>query len=69
MIKDIGNCREVHLGHGTVAMDLDTTRTVEVLYHKPFTLNRNFIGIEKDINYYEVAKQRLSEAKGEENAG
>ncbi len=28
--------------------------------------NRNFIGIEKDINYYEVAKQRLSKAKGEE---
>lgn len=32
-------------------------------------LNRNFTGIEKDINCYEVAKQRLSKAKGEENAG
>ncbi len=37
MIRDIGNCREVHLGHGTVAIAIDTTGTVEVLYNKPST--------------------------------
>ena len=37
MIRDIANCREVHLGHGTVGLAIDTTGTVEVLYNKPFT--------------------------------
>ena len=37
MIRDIANCREVHLGHGTVGIATDTTGTVEVLYNKPFT--------------------------------
>ena len=37
MIRDIANCREVHLGHGTVGIAIDTTGTVEVLYNKPFT--------------------------------
>lgn len=33
MIRDIENCREVHLGHGTVGVSVDTTGTVEVLYN------------------------------------
>lgn len=37
MIRDIENCREVHLGHGTVGVSVDTTGTVEVLYNKPST--------------------------------
>lgn len=37
MIRDIGNCREVHLGFGTVGVAIDTSGTVEVLYNKPFT--------------------------------
>ena len=37
MIRDIENCREVHLGHGTVGISIDTTGTVEVLYNKPST--------------------------------
>ncbi len=37
MIRDIENCREVHLGHGAVGIAIDTTGTVEVLYNKPVT--------------------------------
>ena len=48
MIRDIENCREVHLGHGTVGVAIDTTGTVEVLYNKPSTpvgsTNNEFAG-------------------------
>lgn len=37
MIRDIKNCREVHLGHGTVGFSIDTTGTIAVLYNKPLT--------------------------------
>lgn len=37
MIKDIANCREIHLGHGTVGIGIDITETVGILYNKPYT--------------------------------
>lgn len=37
MIRDIENCREIHLGHGTVGLSVDTTGTVEVIHNKPFS--------------------------------
>ena len=48
MIKDVENCREVHLGFGTVGIAIDTTGTVEVLYNKSYTPvgtpDNNFVG-------------------------
>lgn len=37
MIRDIKNCREVHLGHGTVGLSIDSTGTVAVLFNIPLT--------------------------------
>ena len=42
MIRDIKNCREVHLGFGTVGISIDTTGSVEILYNKPCTPVGNY---------------------------